>query len=104
MNQDYNYSQQPQYQAPQPQPQKGKGVSIAALVCGIVAFVSSICGFCLNPCLMTTFAAIICGIIGMSSKNNPSKGMAIAGLCLGVGSFFGEAVWAIFTLGMSLFI
>ena len=100
MNQDYNYNQEPQYQAPQPQPQpkKAKGVSVAALVCGITCF------FC-NPCYIVCLAAIICGIVGIATSKEEPKGMAIAGLCLGIAGiicqFIADAILSVFTMGTS---
>ncbi len=51
-------------------------MAIAALVCGLVSF------FCCNPLYLVSIAAIILGIVAIC-KENESKGMAIAGLCLG---------------------
>lgn len=66
---DYNY--------PVQQPAKASGVSITALILGIV------CLFC-NPCSLVAPAAVICGIIGLATGKGRPKGMAIAGLILGI--------------------
>ncbi len=60
------------------QPQNtASGVSIASLCCGIA-------GFCINPFYLVNLAAIVTGIIGIAQAGNKPKGMAIAGLALGV--------------------
>ena len=58
-----------------------KGLSIAALVCGIVSITLGCC--CTFVGLPTSIAAIICGGMAMS-QNKPGRGMAIAGLVMGV--------------------
>lgn len=56
---------------------KTSGLAIAALICGILAF------FC-NPCYLMGLVAIILGGIALSKHDSTSKGMAIAGLVLGI--------------------
>ena len=60
----------------QPQEKKSNGVSIASFVCGLV----SLC--CCNPMYLVSLAAVILGIVGITQKNNPNKGMAIAGIII----------------------
>lgn len=78
---------------------KGSGCSIAALICGIAAFI-------INPCYLTCLAAIILGIVGISRKE-PSKGMAIAGLILGIVAIalqiLGDILITVFSFGMGFF-
>ena len=75
---------------------KGNGCSIAALICGIVAFL-------FNPCYLPCLAAIVLGIVGISRKE-PSKGMAIAGLILGIAAlalqFLADLLITILSFGM----
>jgi hypothetical protein len=74
------YGQQPygQYGYPQPQQQASNGLAIASLVCGIAGFL--VFGVVLGP------LAVIFGAIGLSRANRGAsgRGMAIAGLVLGV--------------------
>ena len=78
----------------------GKGLSIAALVCGIVAFF-------LNPLYLVGIAAIVCGIVGMNKKGNPSRTMAIVGLSLGAGATVwqigNDILLTVFTAGLGAF-
>lgn len=92
--QEYQYQYQP------PQKEKGNGLSIASMVCGLVAF------FCCNPLYMVSTAAVILGIVALCV--NRSKGMAITGIVLGALSVI---IWVVidillapFTLGVSFFI
>lgn len=63
-----------------------KGISIAALVCGIVGIVGAwfpvICYFA----LIIAIVGIVLGAIGMkkAKENNEPKGLATAGLVLGI--------------------
>ena len=59
--------------------QKSNGVAVAALVCGLVAFL-------INPLYLVSTAAIICAIVALCAKNQSSKGLAIVGLCCGIGA------------------
>ena len=98
--------QQPYYQQPPinvtVQPQKSSsGVCTASLILGLVSL------FCCNPLYLTSLAAVITGIIGLTG-NRDSKGMAVAGLILGIASV---GIWVIldiilapFTFGISFFI
>ncbi|WP_338555135.1 DUF4190 domain-containing protein [Paenibacillus sp. KS-LC4] len=74
-----NYHQAP-FQPPyQPPVKKTNGASIAALVCGIVAFIPFFGG-------LVAIAAVILGIISLkqiSYTKDQGKGMAIAGLICG---------------------
>jgi|GEM_PF-5905355 len=65
---------QPGYHQP-----PGEGYGIAALVCGLLSILASFC--CLFFSLPLSVAAVITGSIGLKS---PARGMAIAGLILGV--------------------
>lgn len=58
------------------QQSKNNGAGVASLICGIV-------GFFFNPLGLVPLAAIITGIVGIAAKDKP-KGMAIAGLILGL--------------------
>jgi len=58
-------------------------MDVASLVCGIL-------GFLVSP---LSILAIIFGAIRMGHKDNPKRGMAIAGFVLGVVGF---VAWAIF--------
>ena len=66
--------------------QKTDGISIAAMVCGILAFVVPYVG------IVLAILAIVFGAIGMGrTKRNPElkgRGMAITGLVLGILAFF----------------
>lgn len=93
-NQEYQV-----YQEPNQQPQKsGKGLAIASLVCGLVCF------FCINPCYLLSFAACITGGIALG-KNTEGKGMAIAGIILGIASIVIQVIVDIclipFTFGLT---
>jgi hypothetical protein len=57
-------------------------MEVASLICGILGFFSPL-----------SILAIIFGAIGMGRKDNPKRGMAIAGFVLGVVGF---VAWAIF--------
>lgn len=81
---------------------KKSGLCIASLVCGIVATLG-----CCNPFYLVSLAAVVTGIIGLATGKQP-KGMAIAGLVLGIVS---ACIWvvldiilAIFTGGLSFFV
>ena len=64
--------------APQEKPAGSSALSIVSLVAGIVGLVCC-CGMAIVPNLV----AIICGAIALAKKK-PGKGMAIAGLVLGI--------------------
>ncbi|MBQ6823556.1 MAG: DUF4190 domain-containing protein [Clostridia bacterium] len=108
-NQGYNANYQQPYPQPYPQPyaqqqnqptppasNKTNPVSIVSLICGIV-------GFCFNPFYFTTLAAIICGIVGIATAKNSPKGMAIAGLILGICATGCQVLFDILTFGMGIF-
>ena len=78
-------------------PRKSNGLSIASPVCGIV-------GFLINPLSLVTLAAFVCGLIALLSRNQGSKGMAIAGIILSLMQFVLEFILAIFTFGLTLLI
>jgi hypothetical protein len=73
-----------------PSPQKTNGPAIASLVCGIIGCVPFI----------TSLAAVVLGIVGIKKTKNPQvggKGLAIAGLILGL---VGIAGWSLFGGGL----
>ncbi len=78
---------QPGYSAyPAPGPQKSNGVAIGSLICGILGCVPFI----------TSIAAVILGVVGIKKTKDPQvggKGLAIAGLVLGI---VGLAGWGLF--------
>lgn len=77
-NRPNQYYSQPVYNRPiyQEPIKKTNGVGIAALCCGIA-------GFFINPIYLVSLAAVILGIVGLCMKGK-SKGMAVAGLILGI--------------------
>ena len=73
-----------------PAPQKSNGPAIASLVCGILGCVPFI----------TSLAAVVLGIVGIKKTKDPrvgGKGLAIAGLILGV---LGLGMWGLFGGGI----
>ncbi|MBR5515936.1 MAG: DUF4190 domain-containing protein [Clostridia bacterium] len=79
-NQYYNQNYQPTPTPPPPPPppqKQSNGAATASLICGII------CYFCCNPFYLLSLTAIVLGIIGMSG-DKPNKGMAVAGMILGV--------------------
>jgi hypothetical protein len=73
-----------------PAPQKTNGPAVASLVCGILGCVPFI----------TSLAAIVLGIVGIKKTKDPrvgGKGLAIAGLILGV---LGLGMWGLFGGGI----
>ncbi len=97
----YGYNnQQPynNYYPVQEVPQKASGVSVASLVCALVAFV-------FNPLSLLHIVAIILGIVGCATANGRPKGIAIAGIILGcvciVWQGILDIVLAMFTFGLS---
>lgn len=78
------------------QTNKASGVSVAALICGIFGF------FC-SPFYLVNLAAIILGIVGLATANGRPKGMATAGLILGITGaiwqFVMDIILTIFTMG-----
>src|SRR5688572_29756328 len=78
---------------PAPAPRKTNGAAVASLVCGLVACVP----------FLTGLAAIVLGILGIKKAKDPQvggKGLAIAGLILGILSLggwtlFGGGIWAL---------
>ena len=92
-NQNNIVPQQYHYQPQPPQQQKGNGVSIASLVCGLVSFFG-----CCNPLYLVSAAAVILGIVALCV--NRSKGMAIAGIILGV---VGAAIWVVVDIFLAVF-
>ena len=76
-----------------------KGLSIASLVCGLVAFC------CCNPLYSVSIVAIILGAIGCGKGG---KGMAITGIILGalsiVFSILVDIILFPFTYGVGFFI
>lgn len=91
----------------QPPRSAGKGLAIAALVCGILALLTS---WTVIGGVVLGIAAVICGIVAMVKANKGTgggKGMAVAGIVTGilgiiasivfvvvVGSIFGDAIEA----------
>jgi len=71
----------PGYMPPQ-QPQGSSTLAIISLVCGIVGLITTCCCGVLG--LPVPIAAIVCGGICLSQPNAQGKGMAIAGVALGV--------------------
>ena len=69
------------------QPQESKGLSIAALCCGIFGFVG--CFINTWVALILSIAAIVLGVLG---RKKAGKGMATAGMVLGIVSI---VLWAI---------
>lgn len=80
--------------------QKTNPLAIGSLVCGIV-------GFIINPLTIVSIVAIVLGIIARNQiKRDPSvkgKGMATAGLILGIIGFVGWLI-IIVVVGASFFI
>jgi hypothetical protein len=76
----------------------GNGPAVTSLICGILAVMTS----CFCGCLSIPLAimAIGSGIAGM--RNPEGKGMAVAGLCLGVLALALFAVALIAGIGMNL--
>ncbi len=84
------------------QEKKSNGICIASLVCGLVSFLG-----CCNPFYLVSLAAVILGIVGVCGSYS-GKGMAIAGIILGV---LAVLIWVVldillipFTFGASFFI
>ena len=79
---------------------KFNGLGLAALICGI-------CAFLFNPLYLVSIVAIVLGIVGLATARNKSKTMAIVGLCLGGGtlvlSFIADVVLLILSYGFSFF-
>lgn len=75
---EYPAAPPPSYGYPQPPPRQSNGLAIASLVCGIIGCLFF--GIILGP------LAVIFGAVGLSRANRGAsgKGMAIAGLILGV--------------------
>jgi hypothetical protein len=79
-------NQNQQYQPQTPQDNSGKNMSIAALVCGILGIVGSwipvVCYFT----LVLAILGIVFGAKGMkkSKESGQNKGLAVAGLVLGI--------------------
>ena len=73
-------NQMPMGAAPQPQ-QKASGLSIASMVCGIVAVVLYYCNFYVS--IVLGLVAIVLAAVSMK-KQAGGKGMAIAGLVCGI--------------------
>ncbi len=73
-------------------------MAIASLILGIV-------GFFLNPLYLVSIAAIVTGVIGRG--NYDQKGMATAGLILGICTFvlqcIGDILITLFTFGLGFF-
>ena len=67
---------------PPQQPQGNPTLAIISLVCGVLGIVTTCC--CGLFGLPIPIAAIICGGIAMAQPNAQGKGMAIAGIALGV--------------------
>ena len=82
-------------------PKKASGVALAAFICGIVG----IC--CCNPMYLMNLAAIVLGIVGIATAHDRPKGMAIAGLCMGIGGillqFVADLLITIFSFGTGFF-
>ena len=82
-------------------PKKASGVSVAALICGIVG----VC--CCNPFYLMNLAAVVLGIIGIATAKDRPKGMAIAGLILGISGvlvqIIGDLVITICSFGTGFF-
>ena len=81
--------------------QSASPVSIVSMVLGIVAFF-------FNPFYASCLAAIVTGIVGLSTSQGRPKGFAIAGLVLGgvalVMQFIVDLVLSFFTFGLSFLI
>lgn len=70
-----------------PQPPKTNGFAVGSLICGIVG--------CLQ---ITSLAAIILGVLGVKKSKEPGtggKGMAIAGIVLGI-------LWIVISIGLGI--
>ena len=82
-------------------PKKANGVSLASFICGVVG----VC--CCNPFYLMNIAAAILGIIGLATSKGRPKGMAIAGLCLGLGGLvlqgISDFVITLLTGGLGVF-
>ena len=59
---------------PEPPPSEKKGLAIASLICGLLICIP----------LLSGLAALILGILALTRKGQGGKGMAIAGIVLGV--------------------
>ena len=85
--------QMPPAAYPAPAPRRTNGAAVASLVCGILGCIPFVTGL----------AAIVLGIFGIKKAKDPQvggKGLAIAGLILGVLSvgiwtLFGGGIWAL---------
>ncbi|MGI8979459.1 MAG: DUF4190 domain-containing protein [Pirellulaceae bacterium] len=67
---------------PPPQPQGSPVLAIISLVCGVLGVVTTCC--CSIFGLPVPIIAIVCGGIALAQPNSSGKGMAIAGVVLGV--------------------
>ena len=81
---------------------KSNGVGLASLICGLVSFFG-----CCNPFYLVSLAAIILAIVALAQRGG-GKGMAIAGLILGILAIM---IWVVLdillipvTFGFSFFI
>ena len=105
------YQQMPGYQAPGGYqdpvgyqqggavPGRTNGMAIAALVCGIAQFL--LWFFILVPGFIAAVAALIFGVVGLGQikrRGEGGKGMAIAGIVLGVLGVLGGIAWIILFL------
>ena len=74
----------------------------------IIGFVISLVSLIINPLYLCNIAAIVLGIIGVSSRDNNKKGFAIAAIIIAVVTFLIQFIFdlilSIFTFGASFFI
>lgn len=98
------YQQAPGYQAPggyqapdyQRAPGRANGMAIAALVCGLAQFV--LWFFILVPGFIAALLALTFGLVGLAQikrRGERGKGMAIAGIVLGVLGVISGIIWVI---------
>lgn len=80
--------------------EKASPVALISFICGLVSAV------CLNPCYLTSVAAIVLGIVGLAKNKNP-KWMSITGIAVGAGAIIVwlilDTIMAPFTLGLTYF-
>ena len=95
MNDQYSFNPTPTPTPPPTQPTSG--LCLAALICGIA-------GFLFNPMYLVSIAALVCGIIALVQHANP-RGMALAGTICGgcalVLQFIVDCILSVFTFGAS---
>jgi hypothetical protein len=100
------YQQTPGYQSGyQGPPARSNGMAITSLVCGVAQFL--LWFFILIPGFIAAVAALIFGVVGLGQirqRGEGGRGLAIAGIVLGILGVLGGVAWAIlFAVGTTHF-